>query len=166
MAMVLAHLRRLALVGLVCAPALGSATAQTAQPAPTVPPGTPQAPGTPAPPAEPTAVQVLIEAGAQGATCRPPVARLPPQTLIRLQIVNRSTTPAVFGAPEFFRRAKVEDLTFAKVRDEGSITTAGGVVSEIRLVTPEAGKYPYNCVAVTEGARVGQSAEGVFEVTQ
>ncbi|HVL73008.1 MAG TPA: hypothetical protein VM434_14150, partial [Beijerinckiaceae bacterium] len=111
-------------------------------------------------------VQVLIEAGAQGATCRPPVARLPPQTLIRLQIVNRSTTPAIFAAPEFFRGAKVEDLTFAKVRDEGSVTTAGGVVSEIRLVTPQPGRYPYNCTAVAEGAKVGQPAEGVFEVAQ
>lgn len=136
-------------IALVCMTSVAGAQPQAGFPTITQPTATHQA--------IPVEVAVTLQDGA--VACRPPEARLPADTIVRLQIVNLTDHAAAIIAPGFFgggeRIASVVQAQYAP--GAPAIVVAPGTIGQVVVEVGAAGVYRMVCDVAAPGARPGEA---------
>lgn len=111
-------------------------------------------PGTAAPEA-PTPVEFAINVVNGQPLCLPQRARLPARDLVALRVVNNSTRPIMFAAPDFFRASQGMQTDGVRYNPErGGFLAEAGNTFQVTLRTPPAGEYYYACTELGEVSTV------------
>lgn len=110
----------------------------------------------------PVEVAVTLQDGA--VACRPPEARLPAGTIVRLQIVNLTEHAAAIVAPDFFgageRIASVVAAQYAP--GAPAIVVSPGAIGQVVVEVGAPGVYRMVCDAAAPGATPGEAEIAVI----
>ena len=102
-----------------------------------------------------TPVELAINVVNGRVVCLPQTMRLPARDLIGLRVINKSTRPIMFAAPDFFRASQGMRTDGVRYNPErgGFLVEAGGTLP-VALRTPPAGEYYYACSELGEVSTV------------
>lgn len=105
-----------------------------------------QAAPTPAPSETPVPVELAINVVNGRVVCLPQTMRLPARDLVGLHVINKSTRPILFAAPDFFRASQGMQTRGVRYNPErGGFLVEAGTTVPVVLRTPPAGEYYYAC---------------------
>lgn len=94
----------------------------------------------------PTPVELAISVLNGQVVCLPQTMRLPARDLVSLRVINKSTRPILFAAPEFFQASegmRTDGVIYNP--DRGGFLVEGGSTLPVMLRTPSVGEYYYAC---------------------
>ncbi len=93
-----------------------------------------------------TPVEITMNTVNNDVQCGPPSARLPAQDSLDLRVVNRSETPLMFVAPQFFKASQhIESAGFVMDLVKGGFLVAPKSTARVLLRTPAPGEYYFSC---------------------
>lgn len=102
-----------------------------------------------------TPVELAINVVNGRVVCLPQTMRLPARDLIGLRVINKSTRPIMFVAPDFFRASQGMQTDGVRYNPErGGFLVEAGSTLPVALRTPPAGEYYYACSELGEVSTV------------